>query len=496
MKSILTSVLFLFLYSPLFCQTITIGNGGDFATLEDAAPSISAGDTVLIFDGIYSDGSQFLEDLNGTESSPIVIMAENQHEAIFQGGTEAIHLINCSYMILDGLLIEQQTGNGINIDDGGDYDTPTHHITIRNCLFRDMAAGGNHDLLKLSGLNDFVVSSCQFLNGADGGSGVDMVGCHNGVIEDCLFDEAGVSGIQNKGGTQFILIQRNVFTNMAQRALNLGGSTGLQYFRPPLSNPIVDAFEAADIDVFSNVFIGSWAPIAYVGCVRVKVYNNTFYQPENWVIRILQETDVEGFLTCADNEFINNIVYLENDLTEVNIGPDTAPETFTIENNIWFNENSSSWSPNLPVSDPNQMIVDPLFVNAGQSDFHLQPTSQAIAAGQVLAAPLTDFYQDNFNSPPSVGAIEGNPIMTLVSATPFNNISVYPNPTSGRLTFKGLENVYEIRVFDMHQKPLRNFDLTKGISSVDVSNLSNGLYVIEIKDPQTARRHYLKFIKL
>ena len=57
-----------------------------------------------------------------------------------------------------------------------------------------------------------------------------------------------------------------------------------------------------------------------MGCVRVKVINNTFYKPENWVFRILQETTEPAFLACADNEFKNNIVYQETDLTEVNIG--------------------------------------------------------------------------------------------------------------------------------------------------------------------------------
>lgn len=56
-------------FIPVFAnsQPITIGPGGDFPTLEAAASSISAGDTVLVFDGTYSDGSQFLEDLHGTD---------------------------------------------------------------------------------------------------------------------------------------------------------------------------------------------------------------------------------------------------------------------------------------------------------------------------------------------------------------------------------------------------------------------------------------------
>ena len=69
-----------------FSQPITVGPGGDFPTLEAAASSISAGDTVVVLDGTYNDGTQFLEDLHGTAAAPIVIKSETQHGAVFEGG--------------------------------------------------------------------------------------------------------------------------------------------------------------------------------------------------------------------------------------------------------------------------------------------------------------------------------------------------------------------------------------------------------------------------
>ena len=44
-------------------------------------------------------------------------------------------------------------------------------------------------------------------------------------------DLAG-SGIQAKGGTSDIVIRANRFESAGGRALNLGGSTGLEFFRP------------------------------------------------------------------------------------------------------------------------------------------------------------------------------------------------------------------------------------------------------------------------
>lgn len=392
-------------------QTITVGNGGDFPTLSQAQNAVSPGDTLLVLDQTFSNGTQFLT-INGLPGQPVVIMGQTNQGPIFQGGTEGIHLSGCNYLELNGLVFQQQTGNGLNIDDAGSYSIPSSYITIKNCLFRDMAASGNNDLLKMSGVDHFLISNCTFLNGGSGGSGIDFVGCHYGVVEDCYLDNAGTTGIQNKGGTQFITIQRNVFKNMGQRALNLGGSTGLQFFRPPLPNPIVNAFEAADIDVFSNLFIGNRAPIAYVGCVRVQVRNNTFYKPDNWVIRILQETTVSGFLTCADNEFSNNIIYLENDLTEVNIGSNTNPGSFTFTNNAWYNESSNNWTPTLPAPVQNQLIANPLFVDPVNEDFNLMAQSPFIGNGFPYSTPTTDFNQFPFASPPSRGGFEGNPVIS------------------------------------------------------------------------------------
>lgn len=467
-------------FQTAYGQIITVGDNGDYPTLEAAESFIRAGDTLLLQSQVFSDGTQFLENLTGTATSPIVILAEKEHQAVFRGGTESIHLINCSYVEINGLIIEQQTGNGMNIDDGGDYDTPSRHITVRNCIFKDMAANGNNDLLKMSGVDSFLIEKCQFLNGGGGGSGIDFVGCHWGTIQDCYFDDPGTSGIQNKGGTQFIRIQRNIFKDVDQRALNLGGSTGLQFFRPPLSNPIENAFEAADLEVFANVFIGSWAPIAYVGAVRVKVYNNTFYKPENWVIRILQETTSPGFLTCADNEFSNNIVYLENDLTEVNIGPNTAAGSFTFSNNLWFNESANNWTPSLPVADVNQLIANPYFEDSDNENFRIPQASPAVGGGIDLGV-VVDFDQVAYLEPPSIGAFEVGEEMTGIFEINQERIILYPNPATTRIFVKnitGNSSYWQYRMYSISGNLIKEGTiLNKGI---EIADLKEGLFFLSI----------------
>ncbi len=463
-------------------QKITIGETGDYPNLSAAASIIQAGDTLEMQSQVFTDGTQFLYDLEGTAEAPIVIIAKERHQTIMRGGTESIHLVRCHHVEINGLTIEGQTGNGMNIDDGGDYSTPSEHIVVRNCMFREMEASGNNDLLKMSGIDNFLIENCSFVNGGEGGSGVDFVGCHYGVVQDCVFDNSGTSGIQNKGGTQHIRIQRNVFTNISQRALNLGGSTGLQFFRPPLADPIVDAFEAADIEVFSNVFIGNHAPIAYVGAVRVKVFNNTFYQPQNWVFRILQETTTPGFLTCADNEFKNNIVYLESDLTEVNIGPNTDPESFKLSNNLWYNQSSNNWTPNLPVIDVDQIIASPGFMDESLGNFRLLDGSAAIAKGAVLTEVTQDFDLKEFSSPPSIGAFEGNTtISSILEQQSMESIHMYPNPASTQAqVHMDLEDEdLLLMIYDISGKLMLNQNLVNKQLDLSKYNLEPGQYFVK-----------------
>ncbi|MCF6299550.1 MAG: hypothetical protein L3J52_00260, partial [Proteobacteria bacterium] len=361
------------LITTLFCiisffaigKELHIGEGQPYSNLYQAVKDASPGDTILFHEGIYA-GGQNISNFQGNESKWITIKPVDGETVIIRGGNKAWQFSSASYIWVTHLIFEQQIGNGLNMDDGGNYSNPGHHLKFTNCIFRDMIGTGNNDLLKITRVDHFEVNNCQFINGASGGSGIDMVGCHNGLIANNYFENMGSNAIQAKGGSQNITIEKNIFVNAGNRSINLGGSTGLQYFKP------IDApFEAADINVYSNIFIGSQAPFAFVGCTRVKVVNNTIYKPNKWVIRILQETvDESRFVPCSNNYFQNNIIYQSNLYVETNIGPNTQPETFTFSNNFWYNYQNNSWDgPSIPVTDSIIVInKNPLFENPESND--------------------------------------------------------------------------------------------------------------------------------
>lgn len=405
MNWIITTIIFGFASVAASATVLNVGSGQQYSDVAAAVRAATPGDTVLIHPGTYR-GTFWIENINGRVNERIVIKGTERSTVVFDGGTESMHFSDCSYLTLENFTVRGQTGNGMNIDDAGTIETPAHHFLIRNVTFTDMNATGNNDHLKLSGLSDFRIAECLFERGSTGGSGIDMVGCFNGSIDNNSFRSQGSNAIQAKGGTRYIMIRANMFVDAGQRAVNLGGSTGLQFFRP------IDAtFEAADLQVYANVFIRSVAPIAYVGCVRVDVANNTIIHPERWVFRVLQETvDPTRFQPCGDNSFRNNIiVYRSTISTHVNIGGNTAPETFTLSNNLWYNADDPSRSrPNLGVMTETSSIYgqDPLLVNV-LNDQHLQPSSPAIGKGLLISDTLTDLSGRRYASPPSIGAYEG-----------------------------------------------------------------------------------------
>ncbi len=399
-------MILVFIANSSMAKTLHVGQGQQYKTLQQAAAIAQPGDKIVVHNGVYTQREN-ISNLSGDFENPIIIYAEEEGKVIYRDQSEAWHLSSCSNLFIYGFIFESQTSNGVNIDDSGNYDNSTFNIIIKNCTFRNMNASGNNDLLKLSGVNSITVENCVFLNGASGGSGIDMVGCHSSKFIKNKFKNMGSNCIQIKGGSQYIQIAQNTFIDGGKRALNLGGSTGLEYFRPQNA-----PFEAADILVYSNIFIRSWAPIAYVGSTGVKVFNNTFYKPENWVFRILQETvDTNRFVACGDNEFSNNIIYFGDNLHRiVNIGPNTRPETFAFSNNLWYNfDNPDFDDPQLPAEETNAIIQqNPLFVSENEYNFDLAVSSPAIGNGKSVLAPDLDFKDRYFKDKCSIGAFEYN----------------------------------------------------------------------------------------
>jgi hypothetical protein len=377
--------------------------GAPFNTIGAALGQATPGTRIRIAAGTYGAIGSF-SNLQGTAQAPIALVGEGAVIVDTAQAAQALHLSDPRYVVIQGITVQNTAPHGINIDDGGDYSTPAQYVVLRNMTFRNIGTGGNNDCLKLSGVDRFYIEGSAF-SGCNQGEAIDMVGCHDGVITGNRFFDLPMNGVQTKGGSADVLIHGNRFTNISQRSINAGGSTGAPYYRP-----LNTTHEAARIQMVANLFerTGS-APVAFVGCDTCVFANNTIIEPGTYLARILEENT--ALTAGANGYFINNIIVLNTSGrgSVVNVGAGTQPATYTFGSNLWYSlDNAGYTGPTygggVPAETGAIIQQDPR-LDSGRRP---QPGSPAIGAGRSVPRGLVgDFDRALYTTPPTLGAFAG-----------------------------------------------------------------------------------------
>jgi len=359
---------------------------GSTRELRAALSAALPGQRVLLAPGEY-EGFQ-AAGVYGAPGAPIIVRsADPTKPARFVGG---VQLSRVEHIELAHFVLERAPHNGLNIDDGGTFVRPSHHVVLRGLHVRDCGGQGNEDGIKLSGVEDLLAIDCTVERWGRGGSGIDLVGCHRCEFRRCILRDTPLqsasSGIQVKGGSSAVAILGCRFEHAGQRAVHLGGSTALEYFRPPLASlPTETRSEARDLRVEGCRFIGSEAPVTFVGVDGASVRWNTLYRPAKWVMRILQETTAPGFVPCRNGVFADNLVVYSAAEVQVaaNVGPHTAPNTFVFARNQWVClDEPARRAPRLPVAEEGGSVgALPQFVDAVTGDLWLATTAPKPTVG-------------------------------------------------------------------------------------------------------------------
>lgn len=328
---------------PVVAESVVVRTPAELAA---ALPALNSGDTLRIAAGEYPGGNAVQN-----KSGLTIEALDPARPPHFKGGKEAWHFSRCSGLTLRRLTISGQSNNGINLDDGGQRDQPVAGVLLENLVVSDIGPDGNFDSIKCSGLKDLVIRDCAITGW--GGQAIDFVGCRKALITGCTFTgKPGFSqhtGPQFKGGCEDIVLEKCRFKDAGERPVQVGGSTGMDYFRPPEAK-----VEARRITVRDNVFEGGTCAASFCGVDGAEFTGNTIRDPEKWIFRILQETVAPGFPPCGNVLIANNTIIFQRARVreEINIGPGTAPATFRFEGNHWLAEDRpESSTPKLPVGE-------------------------------------------------------------------------------------------------------------------------------------------------
>ena len=434
------------------------------------------GDTVMVMSGTYAAEIGWIGDDHRVRGHPdtfMTIMADplGETKPVFDAdslgiiwfftafdGTPLDNAANdVAYIRIQGLSFTNSMLHGLSIDDGGSWSrtTPAHHIVIEDCDFSYSADTGQG--IKLAGVDTFLIKNCTFSEVRD--HLLDLVGCHWGTITGCSFEntrstliiEYG-SGIQIKGGSANVLIDKCYFHTPGYAGMHIGQVTGEDYFRPIFSTDDGDGencdYEVKNIDVYRSIFVDMINPIKWASSVGGGIYNCTFYCPEAYdgsnVTGLAYVYNMYAFHTygafpdtlvfAKDGEVINNIMSHNSSLGSLNFvvytqSAQTNPESFLFSYNLWHDTDDPG---NLPAWDylatlygspqhNNDLSGDPLFVEASpeaDTDFMLQSSSPAVAAGSTYVNVVYDWYNEEYvdgydyngipwDNPRSLGAYAG-----------------------------------------------------------------------------------------
>lgn len=391
-------------------------------TIQKAADTLTAGDTVYIRAGTYSE--QVIAQNAGSAGNYITYASYPGERVTVDGDgislptweTGLFVIEDISYIKVSGLRL---TNAGPNDNNAGIYVDNAHHIIIENNYTYNTVSSG---IGVWEGSNVVIDGNEVRLACNDGEqeaitvSGTDTFEVKNNHIHEGGPGTNGGEGITIKGGATNGKIHGNHVHDLTR-----GQRTGIY----------IDAWgedATSDLEVYQNTIHNCEAGITVASedgglVLNVKIFNNIVYDNHSngleigdWGEPFVRTRPVESI------EFVNNTVFNNGSMGWgagfYNENPDVRD--ILVRNNI-FSRNATSQIVNesaatltvdhnlidgtqeyeYATSGTDYVVGDPLFVNAAGADYHLQADSPAIDTASSVGAPVDDF--DNNARPYGAG---------------------------------------------------------------------------------------------
>lgn len=385
-------------------------------TIQKAADTTAAGDTVYIKTGIYNE--QVFVKHSGSSGKWITFASYPGHTAVIDGTgltvsewEGLVNIISKSYIKVSGLKIMNSQWAGVIATWDWGSKIPSSYIVIENNYIYNTHSSA---VLMAHGSN-YVVDGNEIELCPNGGPDkesqeivsiqcfVDNFEVKNNHIFNAGISKTGGEGIDAKNGASNGRIHHNYVHNVKPVGI------------------YVDAYaeHQSNIEVYCNIVHSTSSGVALAAeqpggvLEKVSVYNNICYGnywsmlidgPKGAVVKDCQITNnvfwdndlgmeigsFEGvtWIGSVENVAVRNNIFSRNHRFQIVV--DDRPElrkNITVDHNIV--DGFRGYSDEVKGTDC--IEAAPQFVNPSRHDFHLRSTSPAIDSGSPAGAPAADF---------------------------------------------------------------------------------------------------------
>lgn len=373
-------------------------------TVQKAANTLTAGQTVLVQAGTYSERVR----VTRSGSSGSIITFQAQGTVVMQGFN-----VQASYVKIDGFEIANTSGSSIFDRSGGSgvYLDGSNDIISNNYIHYTSAAAiylttsANNNLVSgnriaygvecgiyVQGTNNLVdsndVSHTRDVNDSDA-NGIEFFGTgnifrmnhiHDIILSDSPGQSPHIDGFQTWGPASNIIFEQNIvdLTDTDNQGMTIEG--------PQVGN----------IMIRNNIFITHVAD-GYSPCINLgdtgPVTNTTIANNDMIAANGPVEYAIWIFQYARTVVVKNNVMYDHGNNIEPYIQIDSGASGLDIGSNAIFKSDNQMPKGGCQVNDfcflnPS---VSPAFVNVAANDFHLKSTSPLIHKGVTLAQVTSDF---------------------------------------------------------------------------------------------------------
>jgi hypothetical protein len=379
-------------------------------TIQKAANTIVAGDTVYVRSGVYNEyvyigTSPPYTGKSGTATNPIVYKAYPGEYPIIDGtglsntgGYSLITVYNVSYCTIEGFELRNSSKHGIwafgtysnltlrrmKIHDtqiSGIYIEKGSNLLVDGCEVYNTNSIPVEEQVSLMGVTGFEIKDSIFHN--SGKTALDFKqGCINGLVHnnEIYGNNDTTSGIYLDAGygdrdTDNIKIYNNKIHDLIASAITIGSETSPHH-------------AVTNVDIYNNLIYNNYTgfavwPNPFTRTFRI--INNTFYNNGSEIAVYGSDANAGVNLNCI----IRNNILVHNGNYMIYFGSVTGGSP-TVDHNQYYDSTGAYRFEPSTLIGTNYVKANPLFVNP-PVDFRLQAGSQAINAGSATIAPLTDY---------------------------------------------------------------------------------------------------------